>query len=165
MISYFKEQQKFTQFLLWLTIISISVIWCYVKYQTYYLKHSFGNIEPTNNLFHFVDIIIGLLFLIFITANLKTEVKEDGIYYKFFPFHFRYKSIKWSNVKKIEVRQYKPLKEYLGWGIRIGASGLAYSVKGNIGLQVILKNNQRILFGTQKPNELRDIIKKIGIDT
>ncbi|MBL4592466.1 MAG: hypothetical protein JKX68_01465 [Flavobacteriales bacterium] len=162
MATLFKEKQKFTQILIWIFLIGITSFWLYTKFITFYLKEPFGNMQPTDNAFHFVDVIIGLLLLLFLTANLKTKFKDDGIYYKFFPLQWSYKCIKWSEVKSMEVRQYKPLKEYLGWGIRISTSGTAYNVKGNKGLQLILKNGKRILFGTQHPNKMREVIKNIS---
>ena len=54
-----------------------------------------------------------------------------------------------------------PISEYLGWGIRAGSNGKAYNVKGNIGLQLVLKNDKRVLFGTQQPNELQKAIDRI----
>lgn len=104
---------------------------------------------------------MGLLWLIFLTANFETEIRKDGLYYKFFPFQFRFRHISWADVKTMELRQYRSLSEYLGWGIRIGPSGRAYNVKGNNGLQLVLKNGRRILFGTQRPEELQQAIENV----
>ncbi len=161
MTTYFKERQKFTQIWIWIIIIGTTGLWCYAKYQTYFLKQAFGNIEPTDNIFHIVDLIMGLMLLLFLTANLKTEIRKDGLYYKFFPIQFRFRHIKWENVKTMKLRQYSPIGEYLGWGIRFGLSGRAYNVKGNKGLQLVLKNGKRILFGTQQSDELQQAIEKL----
>ena len=163
MTTYFKERQKFTQIWLWIMLIGVTGVSFYGKYQTLYLKQAFGNIEPTDSIFHIGDLIMGLMLLLFLTANLKTEIRKDGLYYKFFPFHFRFRHIDWANVKTMKLRQYSPIGEYLGWGIRFGfgPSGRAYNVKGNKGLQLVLKNGKRILFGTQQPDELQQAIEKL----
>jgi hypothetical protein len=63
-------------------------------------------------------------------------------------------------VASIEVRKYSPIKEYGGWGFRYGfKNGKAYNISGNMGLQLILKNGDRILIGTQKPEELETYLK------
>ncbi|MBX2959059.1 MAG: hypothetical protein KF732_03800 [Flavobacteriales bacterium] len=62
------------------------------------------------------------------------------------------------------VRQYSPLTEYGGWGIRLGlfGKGTAYNVSGNKGLQLEFTNNKKLLIGTNKPNELTETLTKIG---
>lgn len=161
MPTYFKEKQKFTQILIWIFFIGFIGSWCYIKYQTFYLKQPFLEIKPTDNIFHTVDLIIGLLILLFLIANLQTELRSDGFYYKFFPFQFRFRQINWSDVETMEIRKYKPISEYLGWGIRFGSKGQAYNVKGNIGLQLVLKNGKQILFGTQRPKDLQKAIDNL----
>jgi hypothetical protein len=60
------------------------------------------------------------------------------------------KFFSWEEIEKISVREYSPLFEYGGWGIRRGKSGRAYNVKGNIGLQLVLKNGKKILLELKK---------------
>jgi hypothetical protein len=101
-------------------------------------------------------LIVGLLFLI----QLKTTLDEEGVHYQFIPFHFKQKTILWQDIKSAEVRKYEPLKEYGGWGIKgYSNKNKAYNVKGNLGLQVVLKNGNKILFGTQKDEELKAFLK------
>ena len=90
------------------------------------------------------------------------EINQKSILYKFSPFHYKYYNIDWIQVDKAYIRTYKPLGEYGGWGIRYAfKNGKAYNVSGNIGLQLILKNGKKILFGTQKPEELKEIIDQL----
>jgi hypothetical protein len=77
----------------------------------------------------------------------------DGIYIRFFPFHFSYKEIAFHDLKSFEVRTYNALREYGGWGIRYGPQGKAYNVGGNRGVQLVLADGKRILIGSQKPEE------------
>ena len=79
------------------------------------------------------------------------------MYFQFKPFHLKEKHIKPDDINSFEVRKYKPIAEYGGWGIRAGGrkAGRAYNVSGNMGLQLYLKNNKKILIGTQKPGEIR----------
>jgi len=57
-------------------------------------------------------------------------------------------------------REYKPIREYGGWGIRYVIGGIAYNVYGNKGVQLILKNKKKVLVGTQKPEEFYQAIVK-----
>ena len=61
------------------------------------------------------------------------------------------------------VRKYNPIGEYGGWGIkgRGFGKGRAYNVKGNMGLQLRLQDNKKILFGTQRPDALQAAMDKM----
>ena len=67
-------------------------------------------------------------------------------------------------MSKCYVREYSPIAEYGGWGLRGGffGKGSALNVSGNKGLQLELKNNKKILIGTNKPKELSETLSKIG---
>ena len=50
-----------------------------------------------------------------------------------------------------------------GWGIRLWTKyGTIYNIKGNKGLAVKLLSGKKFLIGTQKGNELSEIVKKIA---
>lgn len=99
--------------------------------------------------------VVGLLLLL----QLKTKIDEVGVHYRFVPFHLKQNSILWQDIKSAQVRKYEPLKEYGGWGIKgYSKKNRAYNVKGNIGLQLVLKNGNKILLGTQKEEEIKQFL-------
>ncbi len=57
---------------------------------------------------------VGILFLASRTA-LVTEVRHDGLFIQYRPFHFRWKRIGLEDLKEVYVRTYRPLLEYGGW--------------------------------------------------
>jgi hypothetical protein len=61
-------------------------------------------------------------------------------------------------VKSHEVITYSPLRDYGGWGIRYGSKGKAYNVSGNRGVRLELSNGKRLLFGSQRPEELSEAV-------
>lgn len=70
------------------------------------------------------------------------------------------KHIAWHEIESISVRKYHPIREYGGWGYRTGfgkKSG-AMNVKGNIGIQIVLKNNKKLLIGTQKERDAKSVL-------
>lgn len=104
----------------------------------------------------------GVLALIFSMA-LRTKIDSKGIAYSFKPF-LKEKNLAWDDLEKVWVRKYKPIKEYGGWGFRVAwfkKTGKAYSVWGNFGLQMELKNGKKILIGTQKEKELVTFLKRL----
>ncbi len=111
-----------------------------------------------------VPLIMGILCpLLFYICNLRTEVRADGLYFRFFPFQRSFHKIGISDIKTYEVRTYMPIMEYGGWGIRYSLRyGKAYNVSGNLGIQLVLKNGSKILFGSQKPEEFLEALKKVA---
>ena len=97
-------------------------------------------------------------------ANLKTELRPDGIYFRFTPLHLNWHRISKDEIEKIYIRKYSPIREFGGWGIRGLGDKRAYNTSGNMGLQLELKNGKRILFGTHKPEEWAKAIKGLFAD-
>ena len=110
-----------------------------------------------------VPLMMGIICpLLFYICNLKTEVCGDGLYFRFFPFQLSFHKISISDIQTYEVRTYRPIMEYGGWGIRYSFRyGKAYNVSGNLGVQLVLKNGSKILFGSQKPEEFVEALKKV----
>jgi hypothetical protein len=110
----------------------------------------------------FVSFSFGFIFL-FWKMNLTTTINEDGINIIFFPFtNF---IIPFNKIKKFHIKQYRPIIEYGGWGIRVKLKdirfGKAYTVSGTTGLQINLYNGKEILIGTQKPDALIQILNNV----
>ena len=103
------------------------------------------------------------VFLLFRYSNLKLEVRTDGFYYKYFPFHLSVHKILTNDVSKVYIRDFSPLGEYGGWGIRYGFAkrGKGYIVSGKTGLQFELKNGKKILFTTTDPRQMEAAVNRI----
>ena len=105
-----------------------------------------------------ISIGFGFIWLIY-RMKLITIINEDGINIIFAPFtNF---IIPFNKIKKYQIRQYRPIIEYGGWGIRYSKSGKAYNVSGKIGLQIELTNGKRLLIGTQNPDALLQTLNEI----
>jgi hypothetical protein len=145
----FIESQKVKQ--AWIIVLMITVtIFSIINYVQ--MPASFSSIAPL--------VIIFVANLILIALKLNTRINKQGIYFQLFPFQFKYNEISWNDVLTIEVRKYKPIREYGGWGYRFSfKNGKAYNISGNMGLQIVLKNGDKILIGTQKPDELMEFLK------
>ena len=98
----------------------------------------------------------------FFVLKLETEIRHDGLYVRFFPIHIHHKKIAPGELVDSYARQYRPIMEYGGWGIRCGfRGGRAYNVRGNKGVQLVLQNDKRLLIGSQKADELAGAISSM----
>jgi len=158
----FKEEQKFTQPLIYVGLSVATIVIC-----TPIIKEwsSISQLPLNEQLGSFGGAItLGLVAVLFLFLKLRTRIDEKGISFKFTPFHFKSILINWKEVDKAYLRKYNAISEYGGWGIKGGipwvkGNGRAYNVKGNIGLQLELRNGKRILIGTQKENEIDAVLK------
>ncbi len=155
----YREVQYFRQLWLWILILSIAIVAIWGMVQQLFFGKPFGNNLAPDAVLIVVTIIFGFGFPVaFYKMNLTTEVRSDGIYYRFFPFHLSFHKIKLEDLVECEVRAYSALKDYGGWGIRYGRMGKAYNISGNRGVQLKFSNGNRLLFGSQKPEEFATAI-------
>ena len=169
----FKETQKFRQtWILVLLMIFACItigVFGYGFFKQIILDQTWGTNSMSNNTLIFSatfnTLLIASLIVLFIKAKLVTTITTDGIYYKFFPFHFKERHILWSDVEKFNIRTYDPITEYGGWGVKysITGKGKAFNVSGNIGLQLYLKDGNNIMFGTQNSEEISKILPEISL--
>lgn len=151
----FTETQRFTQWWLWLILIGV---WASMVY-------SFVTAPPQTNVAAFVSFGIGILLpLLFWQMKLTTRITAEGIYVRFFPFHFKEKFFAWETIASSYVRSYSPLMEYGGWGIKYSfkGNGLVYNTAGKVGLQLYFKEGEPVLIGTQKGEEIKQVLASLG---
>jgi hypothetical protein len=83
------------------------------------------------------------------TMGLDTQVRESGIFVRFWPFHRKWVVFGFESIQKAEASTYSPLKDYGGWGIRYGRKGKAYNVSGNKGVLLTLRDGKNVLIGSK----------------
>ncbi len=160
----FTESQKFKQWWLWLILLGINGLFLFGLFKQVIGGQQFGD-KPMSNVGLIVTTVLTIvLTILFVNFRLDTTMTKDGIYVRFFPFHLKFKHYSWDSLTKSYVRQYSPLTEYGGWGLRLGlfGKGTAYNVSGDKGLQLEFTDKKKLLIGTNKPDELTETLKKVG---
>ena len=142
----FEENQKFTQWWLWIILL-------YFPTSALFIHN-----DPINYIYVLIGCAIPLVFYLF---ELRVKVDQNGLHYQFFPLHFKSYTIILDEMEKIEAVEYKPISEYGGWGIKYGFKGKAYNTRGKLGVKIHLKNGTNILFGSQKHKALAKVLKQI----
>lgn len=98
---------------------------------------------------------LGMIWLLY-AVRLVTEVRADGVHLRFAPL--ARKHIPFSQIASCQARDYQPLQEYGGWGIRWGFRGNAWNVSGHRGAQLELRIGKPFLIGSQRAEELASAI-------
>ncbi len=154
----FHEIQPLRTWWVWLFLVIPVVLgwWFFIE------QIVFGIPVGTNPASDAVVVIIWLAFgialpMYFYYTKLITDVRADGVYLRFFPLWSR--TIPLTDVVTYEARQYHPLREYGGWGIRFSPhKKRAYNMSGNRGVELRLIDGTQLLIGSQRPEELASAI-------
>jgi hypothetical protein len=152
----FKEEQRFTQWYIWLLLLGILALPVYGIIQQLFLDVPFGTkpMSDTGLIIFFMGVLAFCYF--FWMMRLQTTITEHDIEIRFIPFVR--KRIAWSDVEQATVIKYG----FVGYGIRIWTPyGTVYNVSGNKGLSLLLKNGKKLVVGTQRSHEMEDVVNAI----
>ena len=160
----YREEQKFALWLRWLVYISMGLA---ALLSVFAFKKRYAGEGSQETLEIVLAVIVGIgvpltIAALFVLLKLETEVRPDGLYVRYFPFHIHFKRFGPEDLSEYYARQYKPILEYGGWGIRYSLRNCkAYNVSSNKGVQLVFKNGKRLLIGSQKADELETAIRSI----
>ncbi len=167
----FEENQKFRQKWIWVLLVFccglVYVLFGWAIIQQIIIGKPWGS--PGKQMSNMGLIIFSIIFytlvtgliIIFVKSNLKTIITKNYIHLKFSPFHLKGVKITKDEITSYEVKEYHPIKEFGGWGIRFRTKGKkAYNVSGNKGLELKFKNSNSLLVGTQKAKEINEAMKQ-----
>ena len=153
----FREEQRFTQWFIWLLLLGLLAVPLYGIIQQIILKDTFGSkpMSDTGLIFFFMG-TLGFCYF-FWSIRLVTTVNQEYIHIRFLPLVN--KKILWADVKQVEIVTYNPL---IGYGVRIWTPhGTVYNVKGRKGLFLLLKDGKKLMIGTQRCRELEQVAQAV----
>lgn len=162
------ERQKISVLLTALIIIFAGLLPLVSYIYSYYLfiskfNDSFFSKEMILFLFSGLVLLLISIFVTYLFLNLKLELKiyKDGILFRLFPFHRKFRFIPFADIRSYEIRKFNPILEYGGWGIRYSTkrNGISYTLSGRMGLQLELISNKRLLIGIKSPESVLNFLK------
>lgn len=152
---FYEERQYFrSNAMIWPAIIGM-----FIAFLTVVLNSSSTGSEWIGVLIFSVVFVVVAPLLLF--ASLHLRIEKEGLLIRYFPFHLKPFLINWTEVDRIELRKYSPLREYGGWGLKGTKLNRAYNVAGDMGLQIYLKDGKKILVGTSNPKKLEVALLEI----
>lgn len=106
--------------------------------------------------------VIGLLLLAVhaLFFSMETSVYRDRVHVEWGYLRFFHQNIPLTPATVAEAVTYSPLRDFGGWGIRRGRDGtFCFNMRGNRGV-MITEGSRRTLIGSQRPEELAEILAK-----
>lgn len=158
----YREIQRPRQIWAWLLIMPIALLFWYAFIQQIIFGIPIGSKPAPNAMLIIFWLIFGVIFPAVLIGYVKliTEVRADGIYVRYMPFHLHYRVFSFEDIESVDSIVYE-MSDFGGWGVRMNPKGeTAYTMSGKRGIK-ILHNNQTIVIGTQKPDEFKDAIDSI----
>lgn len=150
----FFEIQKIPRFIIWIFVIAFGLKTIYHLNEVLFLD-IYAGLRPKDIAGIILNLVLLSLPVYFSGLKFQTIMNKTGIELYFGPFVN--KRIAWEEVKRIEVapdiNYYSPFphSEY----------GMVYSLGGNCGLLIELKNGKKLFIGTKKEAELEQVAKSI----
>ena len=150
----YQEEQRFKQWWLWLIVYGVAALMWWALIQQVVLGQPWGTNPGPDWLIWLFWLLFGLgLPALFHATRLVVEVHPDQVMIRYWPFTIRRIAI--VDIKQMEVRTYKPVQEYGGWGIKGWSSQrIAYNVSGNRGVELTLQDGRSVMIGSQQPEAL-----------
>ncbi|MGN8219693.1 DUF6141 family protein (plasmid) [Halococcus morrhuae DSM 1307] len=130
----FEEMQRFGQPWIWLLIGAIGTV----------------SVIASAGAGLVVVVAIAVLFWL---VRLTTEVREDGVYVRFAPFHRSFRQIRFDEIESCEVTEFG-LLTYGGIGIRWTPSTIAYMTARGEGVELQRDGEKSVVIGSQRADEL-----------
>lgn len=156
----YREVQKPRSVLLWILIFSLCIFMWYPFIQQVILGIPVGNNPASDGVLLIFWFVFGICFPIIALffTKLIVEVRSDGVYIRYMPFHFRYKRFLLKDIEHCESITYSPMKRFGGWGIRMNFHGeVAYILSGKKAIKLVVKS-QSYVIGSRTPDELKKAI-------
>lgn len=157
----YSESQRFSQWWLWLLVLAGAAVGWVAFIHQIIMGRPFGSNPGPDWLTWVILILIGIgMPWFFRSLRLTVSVYSDRLLIRFRPLNRR--RIDASAIASCAVREYRPIREYGGWGLRWSPShGRAYTIHGTLGIQLELKNGKKLLIGSQRAQELCAAISRL----
>lgn len=161
---YYKEIQRPNQLWIWAIVLGIAILMWSGFFRQVVMGIPFGSHPGTDMEVIMLWIIFGIAFPIVMLGWLRliTEVRDDGVYVRFVPFHLTPRVFFYQDITHYESLNYLPLRRFGGWGIRWNFSGeKAYSISGKHGV-LIEVNGEKVLIGSREPKRLVEVMDRVS---
>lgn len=151
-MTHFREVQPFTKSpVFWVAIAGVALSIAVPLATPLVRDHLSGPIPV-------MFLIPAAVLLWFLVMRLETEVREDGVHLLFRALWFP-KTFPWDRIERAEAVEYRPIRQYGGWGIRCGRQGWAWNVHGSKAVMLHLRNGKSFLIGSQEAERLAAAIR------
>jgi hypothetical protein len=158
----YREIQARKPWWVWLIVLPLAALaWAGLVAQVVF-GQSLGTRPASTGAMWFIALAAGLGVPVLVWAmRLIVDVRPSGVVLRYFPLPFARRRVDAARIRTVEPRRYRPMAEYLGWGIRyMPGRGWVWSISGDRGVQLEMQDGRRLPIGSARPEELADAIRR-----
>lgn len=98
------------------------------------------------------------LFFLLLNNPARTRIDSLGMHYQYWPFVARWRTIKWSDIQSVTIKNIAPLTDFGGWGYKFGRNKKGIILSGDKAIYVTLINDKIFAITTSEPEKARSAI-------
>lgn len=153
----FEEIQRFPPWWIGAVIALLAAIAWWAFLQQLVFDRPFGN-EPGSDTGVLVAwIACGLVLPALIASmSLRVTVDADELVIRWRPIWRR--RVLLADVRSAEPISYRPFRDCGGWGIKRGLGAWCYTISGDRGVMIELRDRRRLLVGSRRAEELAEVL-------
>jgi hypothetical protein len=149
----FEEIQAFRQW--WLLLpLAIAAIAAWSMFLTQVAFSQPVGTNPASDVVLWIVLAVAGILLpgLMLSVRMRTTVDADAITIRYRPFTTR--RLRLAEIEHAAAVTYHPILDYGGWGLRWSLKGWCYSVSGNRGVLVTLRDGKQVMIGSRRAEEL-----------
>lgn len=156
---HIEEKQRFKEIAFFVLLGLLQALFLWGLIQQVIFNKPWGTKPSGDIALIIINIGVFALMLLLFSVNLKTRITEKSISFRMAPFQIREKIIEWGEVQEAKIVKYDGIREYWGYGLRyMPGKGWCYTISGDFGIRVTLKNGKKLLIGTHKAKEISQLL-------
>ena len=110
----------------------------------------------------FIAGITGLIYYMIFEIPAYTKVDNHGIHYKYRPWVWNYKLIRWNEVNNVEIKAISPVADFGGWGYRFTfRKGNGIILNSKNAMVITKTNGKKMTITTDRKLELEKAIAQL----
>ncbi|ADU32157.1 DUF6141 family protein [Evansella cellulosilytica] len=156
-----REVQRPRQLLSWALVIGIALFFWYVFIQQIVFGVPVGSKPAPDMILMIFWFVSGVVFPVMMLAFIKliVEVREDGIYIRYLPFHLHYRKFLFEDITRYEPTVFR-FSQIGRWGVSMNIDGdTEYLLNRKQGIKLYLKNTN-VVIETENPDAIVEAIEK-----
>jgi hypothetical protein len=125
------------------------------------LGHSWGKHPMSNGDVIGWTVFLWLIYLRLITVRLVTEVRQGLLMIRLRGL-WRMRRVALDSIRSVETIKHDVTRDYGGYGFRSTRDGKAYIAGGSQGVRLTLADGEKLVLGSERPDELAAALRDSG---
>ena len=103
-----------------------------------------------------VAVLVLVPIPLFVRATLRTTVSDDGLVFRFTPFHRSDRTVRFDDIEEVRRSERRAYQ----YGLQRTRWGWEYRPNSTVGVEIYRENGPPIFLGSERPHELRTAIEE-----